>query len=216
MLYPLGHPASLIKITERRIDRSKGAPIAYLFQHMYIVVRQPLMEYGAPADFPYSSVRLTTLVTPQLQPPEKSAIFPNRLIFWPTLGNATRFQFRGVGLDASGKESHFDTPLIFIEDGSLGTTSPLSAPDPKLSVQKAFQDAFGSDASPKDPDLSGQAIAFAPAQVPGDTTFETRSMGFDAGIRWIEFPAFHAPGVRVRSVDQEFDRQERSSFGAIL
>ncbi len=49
-LWPFGHRAALIKVTERKIRDVKGAdglnhPIAYLVQHMFIVVRQPLRDY---------------------------------------------------------------------------------------------------------------------------------------------------------------------------
>src|SRR5258706_8705044 len=77
-LYPFGHRASLIKVTERKIQPIQGGdfngePAAYLRQRMFIVVREPEKQY---LDAPYQfqgremplapRVRLTTLVTPDI------------------------------------------------------------------------------------------------------------------------------------------------------
>ena len=49
-LFPFGHRAALIKVSERKIRDVKGSdgfntPLAYLVQRMFIVVRQPLRDY---------------------------------------------------------------------------------------------------------------------------------------------------------------------------
>jgi hypothetical protein len=85
-LYPFGHRAALIKITERKIrdkfvvdDSSPATPVAYMVQRMFIVVRQPLKDYTEPQivselnyagrELPFRNVRLTTLVTPDIANP---------------------------------------------------------------------------------------------------------------------------------------------------
>ena len=41
-LLPFGHKASLVKVTERKLKpRAGGQPGAYLFQRMFIIVREP-------------------------------------------------------------------------------------------------------------------------------------------------------------------------------
>ncbi len=79
-LYPFGNRASLIKVTERKIRYfSRGGYIAYMYQRMYIVVRKPEMVYPAlnqPYDArrtPFRKIRLTTLVTPNLDQPDVGA-----------------------------------------------------------------------------------------------------------------------------------------------
>jgi hypothetical protein len=44
-LYPFGHRAALVKVTERKFKEVNGTPFAYLAQRMFIVVRQPLKDY---------------------------------------------------------------------------------------------------------------------------------------------------------------------------
>lgn len=85
-LYPFGHRAALIKITERKIrdefvvdDSSPSTPVAYMVQRMFIVVRQPLKDYTEPQivseldydgrELPFRNIRLTTLVTPDIANP---------------------------------------------------------------------------------------------------------------------------------------------------
>jgi len=45
-LFPFGHRASLVKITERKFYPQGGRHVAYLFQRMFIIVREPLKGYG--------------------------------------------------------------------------------------------------------------------------------------------------------------------------
>ena len=83
-LYPFGHRAALIKVTERKIrdvilPDGTSTPLAYLVQHMFIVVRQPLRDYTLPEihsklenggrGLPFHNIRLTTLVTPDIANP---------------------------------------------------------------------------------------------------------------------------------------------------
>ncbi|MCU1496274.1 MAG: hypothetical protein JWM47_227, partial [Acidimicrobiales bacterium] len=71
-LWPFRHPASLIKITERKFIEANGVVGAYLMQRMFIVVRKPLMRFGVDdRGNPFKSVTLTTLVTPDIAEPVK-------------------------------------------------------------------------------------------------------------------------------------------------
>ena len=45
-LFPFGHRASLVKITERKFYPQGGRHVVYLFQRMFIIVREPLKGYG--------------------------------------------------------------------------------------------------------------------------------------------------------------------------
>src|SRR5437870_7235560 len=44
-LFPFGHRASLVKITERKFHPDKPGNIAYLRQRMFIIVREPEMAF---------------------------------------------------------------------------------------------------------------------------------------------------------------------------
>ncbi|HEV3312956.1 MAG TPA: hypothetical protein VG815_20795, partial [Chloroflexota bacterium] len=100
-LWPFGHKASLIKITERKLVRtltnlgSPGPIVAYLRQHFYILVRQPVKTYYGPHDagvpsppdypgigtwpggyegrqMPFKTVQITTLATPDIEDPNSA------------------------------------------------------------------------------------------------------------------------------------------------
>jgi hypothetical protein len=82
---PTGHPAALIRITERKFqnvenvaanDPRKGKPAAFLRHRMFLVPRGGWRDFGAGVAFlphqgremPFKKVRITTRVTPNLVP----------------------------------------------------------------------------------------------------------------------------------------------------
>ena len=95
-LFPFGHRASLVKITERKIRDvpladGSTTPLAYLVQRMFIVVRQPLRDYTVPEvhsqlenggrGLPFKNIRLTTLVTPDIANPLGGSAHPLHHLF---------------------------------------------------------------------------------------------------------------------------------------
>jgi hypothetical protein len=66
-LFPFGHRASKVTVTERRIDAS-GSPTAYLYQYTYILVREPVKTYDD-NEMPLSRIEFKTLITPKLDLP---------------------------------------------------------------------------------------------------------------------------------------------------
>jgi hypothetical protein len=71
-LFPFGHKASLVKVTQRVYDVAPEGPTAgYLRQCMYIIVREPIKRYSAPGqpnagrEWPYQKIKITTLQTPE-------------------------------------------------------------------------------------------------------------------------------------------------------
>jgi len=122
-LFPFGHRASLIKVTERKFHTERTGRIAYLRQRMFIVVREPEKTYpafGEPNDgrrMPLRRVRITTLVTPNLDKPEDSKVpgtGPSpQSAFWVRVANQD-FRFQITAEDWDGQECDFSIPLIFI------------------------------------------------------------------------------------------------------
>jgi len=122
-LYPYGHPASLIKITERKFNFSQGGTLgAYLRQRFFIVVRRPDKAYSSrkagdlapqqPFDgrmTPFRNIRFTTLVTPPLD----SA----GTIFVPMVGGKP-FLFHAIGTDWGGLQAEFTTSVRFVDESS--------------------------------------------------------------------------------------------------
>jgi hypothetical protein len=76
-LFPLGHRASLVKLTERRFMKRKGAsgPSAYLIQRMFLRIGYPEKEYAAVGQpyegrrFPPRHIEILTRRTPDLLDP---------------------------------------------------------------------------------------------------------------------------------------------------
>jgi len=75
-IFPFGHPASLITITERKFRDVDGKRNAYLIQRQFIKIHNPERVYSATEtgasgntyrSFPYKRVRLKTLITPDLE-----------------------------------------------------------------------------------------------------------------------------------------------------
>ena len=58
-LWPFGHRASLVKLTERKM-REAAPSIAGLYQRMFLVVKQPVKRFEQ-NDLPFSEVRLEPL-----------------------------------------------------------------------------------------------------------------------------------------------------------
>lgn len=208
-LFPYGHRASLIKVTERKFHNDLPGNIAYLRQRMYIVVRQPERTFGDTElknseghqydlQMPFRRVRLTTLVTPNLNDPAQSDVNGNaQALFWPRVG-AQDFQFHIVAEDFEGNEIEFAMPLLFA-DQSVAKNA--------VEMQKA-KDDFEKGNQPGQPerrkrDLRGQKVMFADSSKPGDTSFDTQTMTFgveiptaaDMGKLGKDHPQFY-PAVR--------------------
>ena len=140
-LFPWGHRASVVKVTERQFHSTLAGNPAYLRQRMFLIVKEPLRTYGNTglvydgplADrlgekidlmLPFQRVRITTVVSPLLDPPEKDQIAGKAQgCFWPNVGGQP-FQFHLVGTDVEGNDIDFTMPLIFV--GKEETDEPYA------------------------------------------------------------------------------------------
>ena len=138
-LYPFGHRASLIKVTERKfaninIPQGQIAPsrrVAYLFQRYFIVVRQPVRTYNDAAQpdgnwaNPFRSIRITSLTTPIIDPPKDAdplAVTSDPVeVFVPRIGGGaapntlgTPFRFQMQGTDRNGTVHSFTAAAPFV------------------------------------------------------------------------------------------------------
>lgn len=147
-LFPFGHKASLVKVTERLFENLPDGTIgAYLRQTLHIIVREPegTKFYkdvsGQPHDgraWPFNAVRIMTddstpvaLDDPSKGPPD-DAIFKlgrGQQLFWPRVG---------------GKDYLFKYKLLTLENRWIDSASPLIFLD--VSV------AFGECEAPKPQD----------------------------------------------------------------
>lgn len=186
-LFPFGHRASLVKITERKIRDVKmangfTAPVAYLVQRMFIVVRQPLRDYTVPEvhnqlednglGLPFRRIRLTTLVTPDIaNPPDGSQIPGSTYSFWVRLGKGDQvsddFKFHAIAEDIAGNLANFTASLIFIPFGEANRSTVFSA----------YQGSGESRACL----LTGPKVTYAPAAAGGaneNTSLTTNKLYF--------------------------------------
>lgn len=193
-LFPFGHRAALIKITERKIrDVPQGSmtPVACLVQRMFIVVRQPLRNYRSPEilpklqnggrGLPLRTIRLTTLVTPDIANPYPNGpckVFPadpEIFSFWVRLGAGAAttddFKFHAIAEDIAGETIDFTCSLIFIPFGEDG-----SPPAPS-NREKVFA-AYDKSGEARACIVSGQKMTYAPRAGKDNTTLTTQSLYF--------------------------------------
>ena len=124
-LYPFGHRAALIKVTERKFQEFGTNPVAYMIQRMFIVVREPEKDYTQIAlqhsgrGMPLKRVRFTTRVTPDIAYPyDPDVQVPGSDgSFWVRVGAAAGgledFKFQLRGMDVRGEWADFTAALDF-------------------------------------------------------------------------------------------------------
>ncbi len=193
-LFPFGHRASLVKITERKFHPDRPGNPAFLRQRMFILVRQPLKTFGVPGlttpagvrydnQMPFVGVRILTLVTPDLDDPAGSD-YPagNGLLqacFWPRVGGQD-FRFRVVAEDLEGNDVEFTAPLLFASvDLDPAAKVPVST---SAGLLTTVRNDYEANASRSEVDIAGQRVALAPSATPGDTSFEVARLAWGAEI----------------------------------
>ena len=201
-LYPFGHRASLVNISERKFHPLTSGNAAYLRQRLLLIVREPVRTYGVSAvtngavidrRMPFKSVRITTLVTPNLNDPASSTPFDSRVLkaipppptpppsppsygqaaFWPSVGNQA-FQFNLQVTDLEGQTSDLTAPLIFVNQGIAGGAFSAGITD--------VHSSYMQHQSRRTSQMQGQKVAYAPSGTGGDTTFETQGITFGAQL----------------------------------
>jgi hypothetical protein len=190
-LYPFGHAASLVKVTERKFvpaDTDGSVPssvTAYLRQHMYIVVREVKKSYKA-APYAYqgrenpfrSSIRVDTVITPDIDEPPldgKPGYFSGNS-FWINVGDAP-FQFHMTAVDLAGAKVDFLAPMIFV---SVSETNVGAVP-PGVSDASSVQVNYLLAGSSRLCDVRGKKVAYANPGA-GDTVLKSSGLLFDAQI----------------------------------
>ncbi|MES3034465.1 MAG: hypothetical protein V4813_10775 [Gemmatimonadota bacterium] len=198
-LWPFGHAASLIKVTERKFESADAATnpasrsnrVAVLRQRFFIVVRERTKRYtgsrhvsgGHP--FPFTDVELLTRVTPNLTAPTDPSVkvlevagqpiyggtIARRMAFWPKTA-AGDFPFEIRGTDRDGSQSTFAMPLLFISELANAQVAPA--------VNAAYRNA---DPVRRTAQLQGASVAFAPVDpsAKGDTRLPTQQLTLTAG-----------------------------------
>jgi hypothetical protein len=169
-LYPFGHRAVLVTITERKLERPDGYTpgsgpdpehVAFLWKRQLIIVREPVKSYAAShRELPFTAVHVRDRVTPLLDGP-----IPASAPFVPRVDTAP-YRFAMEGIDRGGGVLRFDAAVAFVRVDMHG-----NAQDDGAAMLYASHNAV---------DLAGQRMAFAEADEPDDTSFDTQRLYLEA------------------------------------
>ncbi len=170
-LYPFGHKAVLIKVSERKI-RAATDPQARLYQRKFIIVSEPIRRYTN-IDSPFGEVRLDPLSTPDLVDPIGGPdSIDGQDLFWPNVPGGP-FLWKLHALDREGQAVQLNAPLLFVAS-HLTKGPPATWPDLKVHYETGKRGSFQYARIP----ALGQRVAYAPPLKPGDTASETVSIMF--------------------------------------
>ncbi|MDF3939406.1 hypothetical protein [Achromobacter denitrificans] len=204
-LFPFGHRASLVKVSERKFHPGTAGNTAYLRQRLFIIVRQRERVYADPdlqardggdpiflhRQMPFSSVRILTAVTPSLDRPTDAACNIDnmgQLLFWPCVAGAP-FKFACSATDIDGRSVQFDLPMIFMDGGYASpreqrglwlAPSYGAAETFAVKTQTAWRKPERSDR--RIALLKQQRVTLAPSRKAGDTAAQVDSIEFDAVV----------------------------------
>lgn len=199
-LYPWGHKAALVDVTEREILASPaGGDAAYLRQRFHLVITQPVRTYPHPDDsadlgvptLPLRSIAFVTTKTPTLDAwrPDGTTAVPDGNIgdlggraFWPKVGGV-EFRFAIETRDWKGRLASTDVTGIFVGLGEAHDGRILAE------IERAYAEERSSTTGTPhvEPGLRtsrfrGQPVALAVEGERDDTTLNTSTMTF-GGVR---------------------------------
>jgi len=128
-LFPLGHPAVLIKLTERRLCLEGNQMVARLVQRFYIQVPAFVRRFpsvGQPLEnrlWGHAAIAMAAFTTPDLEDPTAGlSCVLGQAAFWPRNLNQQYIEFDFEDPDAHVK---YRAPLIFVDNHTANTTSEL-------------------------------------------------------------------------------------------
>ena len=156
-LWPFGHRASLVKLTERKMKDASGS-VAGLYQRKFLVVKEPVKLFNQ-ADLPFTEVRIAPNVTPTLNPDPDDL---QNSAFMPMVDGAP-FTFILNCRDHEDKEVELTTPLTWVAE-HFDDTAAIQAIHNPFAVVSA----------------DGQQVSFTPAAKGGETSVPTMQFTFDA------------------------------------
>ena len=183
-LYPFGHRATLVKLTERKMKKASPS-IASLYQRKFLEIGEPTRWYDL-SDLPFTEVRLAPLVTPTLDPEPTSQ--QESEFFFPMV-DGDRFRFILHCVDQEGRRVRLQAPLLWVAD----QYRPFSAVD-------SF---YESDPTAKHVPAGGQEVAYAPVAKGGDTMLPTNLLSFSGTVgEGTATPSLGKAGVLIPAVER--------------
>jgi hypothetical protein len=200
-MWPFGHEASIVQITERKPE------IGYALnrQRHFIVINEVEKKFnpynpnnGNFKSFPFSTIKFITTTTPSLKldTPFCPELGQPDKQFVPTTLDGQEIKFKLVGYDFDGNEVDFEMPLVFVsttisymaggEDGK-----PKVPGTPNLSNLGKLLSCYnpGKIVANKI-NFRNQKMSLTRSATPGDTTFEVNSILFQGHSTLDEEPWF--------------------------
>ena len=176
-LFPFGHRAALVKVTERKFHQQTRSAVNR--QRMYIVVLQKEVLYsrndpeGKFIEFPFQGVRIETSVTPNIDKPTDSTIISGTSAYnFYIKVSGEGFKFDIISTDKEGYQHRFRMPMVFLENIIARDSKQMEQVISKYNIKNEFTLA----------NFWNQKIAYANWMVDGDTFFETESINFGAQV----------------------------------
>jgi hypothetical protein len=157
-LWPFGHRASLVKLTERKM-KDAAPSIAGLYQRMFLVIKEPVKRFDQ-RDLPFTEVRIAPLVTPTLNPPPAGDEFDEAFV--PKV-DGIPFAFIVHARDHEDRAVRLVSPLTWVAAAHLDAPSIRTVHAPHATIA-----------------ADGQKIAFAEVKKGGDTIAPAAAITFDA------------------------------------
>lgn len=216
-LYPFGHKASLVKITERKVD--PATKVAVNRKRYFVVVMEKEKLYSSYDDknnfipFPFQAVEVLTDATPNLdhtnsienlstESPKTQYDQSQQQIpvynFWMEVGGKP-FLFDLLMTDKEGQTSFLRLPLIFISESGAFNSNAVNK------INNKYNNATERITAA----ASGQTIAYAESLVEGDTSFITNSLRFGSNPanqgknNMVKFhPTIQTAAVMVKAVEE--------------
>lgn len=206
-LFPFGHRAALVTLTQREVeDQNPSGCGAFLRQRKFIVLREPEKTFPAPGmvfggrKLPFKRILCLTRRTPEiLSETHPRSRFQNQPqttdpdgfpAFWPVLvGEVDPFRFEFEAEDLSGRRVNFKSNVIFVPK-----TLPTNLTN---RVQTEFTGAGSAINDRSRVPFAGQTVRLAPVGdgKPGDVDVPLDEIVFEGTNATGQFPAFH-PAMR--------------------
>ncbi|MCT4588018.1 MAG: hypothetical protein N4A71_09365 [Carboxylicivirga sp.] len=216
-LFPFGHRAALVKVTERKFHKPSKSAVNR--QRMYVVVLEKEVDYqrnnpdNAFIPFAFEQVKIMTTQTPNIDNPLEEPIINvpsggNTLKRLTLGGQQKRFSESGntsynfyinvngkgypfdlILTDKEGQEHALQMPLVFLENRVARESNLVQQLITKYNPNVLYN-KMG---------MNEQDIAYAESMVDGDTAFETQSLQFGAEL----YPAKGAADIKFHPIVQE-------------
>jgi hypothetical protein len=165
-LYPFGHRAALIKLTERKM-KDASPSIAGLYQRKFIVVGEPEKVYDQ-NDLPMTRVRVAPLVTPTIDDPGNT----QNSFFFPRI-DGDHFQWVLHCRDHEDRPVRLVAPLLWVAEHFSKNEGD------RTTAELAYRN---DPAEPGRVAADGQEVAFAAVAKGGDTLVPANLVAFDGEI----------------------------------